>query len=142
MKTASVNDTVKVHYTCITNDGREFSSRDSHDPVTFIIGKGRLLKPLEDAAVGMTINEKKNVSINQEQAYGPWRKDLVRIVDKSIIPDEIDLKEGLELIFTLHDGREQVVRILEVKEKVIVFDENHSLAGKDLEFEIELIEIL
>ena len=142
MKTASVNDTVRVHYTCITNDGKKFSSRDSYDPITFIIGKGRLLKPLEDALIGMNISEKKNICIRHEQAYGPWRKELVRIVDKSVVPDEIELKEGLELYFTLHDGREKVVKILEVSDNVITIDENHYLAGKNLEFEIELIEIL
>ena len=142
MKTASVNDTVKVHYTCITNEGEKFSSRNSNDPITFIIGKGRLLKPLEEAMIGMKISEKKNISIRHEQAYGPWKKELVRIVDKTVIPDEIELKEGLELYFTLHNGREKVVRILEVKDKVITIDENHYLAGKDLEFEVELIEIL
>ena len=142
MKTVSVNDTVKVHYTCITNDGKKFSSKDSHDPITFIIGKGRLLKPLEDAMIGMRIYEKKNISIRHEQAYGPWKKELVWIVDKSVIPDEIELKEGLELYFTLHSGREKVVRIIEVKDKIITINENHYLAGKDLEFELELIEIL
>ena len=142
MKTASVNDTVRVHYTCITNDGKKFSSRDSYDPITFIIGKGRLLKPLEDTMIGMKICEKRNISIRHEQAYGPWRKELVRIVDKSVVPDEIELKEGLELYFTLHDGREKVVKILEVSDNVITIDENHYLAGKNLEFEIELIEIL
>ena len=66
----------------------------------------------------------------------------MRIVDKSVVPDEIELKEGLELYFTLHDGREKVVKILEVSDNVITIDENHYLAGKNLEFEIELIEIL
>ena len=142
MKTASVNDTVKVHYTCITNDGEKFSSRDSSGPITFIIGKGRLLKSLEDAIIGMKICEKKNINIRYEHAYGTWKKELVRIVDKSVIPDEIELKEGLELYITLHNGREKAVRILEVKDKVITIDENHYLAGKDLEFELELIDIL
>ncbi len=142
MKTAGVYDTVRVHYTCITHDGKKFSSKDSYDPITFIIGKGKLLKPLEDALVGMKTNEKKSVNIRHEQAYGPWKQELVRIVDKSIIPEEIELKEGLELYITLHTGREKVVKILEVKDKVIIIDENHILAGKDLEFEIELIEIL
>jgi FKBP-type peptidyl-prolyl cis-trans isomerase 2 len=63
-------------------------------------------------------------------------------MDKSVIQDEIELKEGLELYLRLHDGREKVVKILEVKEKVFNVDENHYLAGKDLAFEIELIEIL
>ncbi len=142
MKTAGVNDTVKVHYTCITNDGRRFSSRDSYDPVTFVVGSGRLLKPLEDAMIGMRKKEKKKISVKHRQAYGPWRKELIRIVDRSIIPDEIELKEGLELYFTLHDGRGKVVKIVEVKDRVIIIDENHFLAGKDLEFEIELIDIL
>jgi len=141
MKTASVNDTVRVHYTCITNEGKKFSSRDNYDPITFTLGKGRLLKPLEDALVGIKITEKRNISIRHEQAYGSWRKELVRIVDKSVIPDEIELKEGLELYITMHNGREKVVKILEIKDKVITINENHYLAGKDLEFEIELIEI-
>ncbi|MBN2213167.1 MAG: FKBP-type peptidyl-prolyl cis-trans isomerase [Bacteroidales bacterium] len=142
MKTACVNDTVKIHYTCITNEGEKFSSRDTHHPISFTIGKGKMLKPLEDAMIGMKMNEKKTVKLPYEQAYGPWRKELVRIIDKSVIPDEIELSVGLELYFTLHDGREKAVKILEVKDKVIIVDENHYLAGKDLVFEMELIEIL
>ena len=142
MKTVGVNDTVKVHYTCITNDGEKFSSRDTHNPITFTIGKGKMLKPLEDALIGMRINEKKIINIQYGQAYGSWKKELVRIVDKSVIPDEIELKEGLELYFSLHNGKEMKVKILEVKDKVFIIDENHYLAGKDLIFEMELIEIL
>ena len=142
MKTAGINDTVKVHYTCITDKGEKFSSRETNHPIIFTIGKGKLLKPLEDALIGMKVNEKKTVNIQQEQAYGTWKKELVRIIDKSVIPDEIELKEGLELYFTLHNGREKVVKILEVKDEVIIVDENHYLAGKNLKFEMELIEIL
>jgi FKBP-type peptidyl-prolyl cis-trans isomerase 2 len=142
MKTAGANDTVKVHYTCITNDGEKFSSRDTHHPITLTIGKGKMLKPLEDALIGMKINEKRSVYIQHEQAYGSWKKELVRIIDRSVIPDEIELKEGLELYLTLQSDSEKVVKILEVKDTVIIVDENHCLAGKDLEFEMELIEIL
>jgi len=142
MKTAGVNDTVIVHYTCITSNGDKFSSRDTHNPITLTIGRGKMLKPLEDALIGMKINEKKRINLQYEQAYGSWKKELVRIVDKSIIPEEIEVKEGLELYYSLHNGREMKVKILEVKDKVIIIDENHYLAGKDLEFELELIEIL
>jgi FKBP-type peptidyl-prolyl cis-trans isomerase 2 len=142
MKTAGLNDTVKVHYTCITSDGVKFSSRELNHPITFTIGRGKMLKPLEEALIGMKINEKKTIDIQHGQAYGSWKKELVRVVDKSVIPDEIELKKGLELYFSLHNGKEMKVKILEVKNKVIIVDENHYLAGKDLKFEMELIEIL
>ena len=91
---------------------------------------------------GMRINEKKIVKIRHEKAYGDWKKEFVKTFEKSEFPEEIELAEGLELYFGTNDGKEVRVKILEVKDKVVIIDENHYLAGKDLEFELELIEIM
>lgn len=142
MKTAGKYDTVRIHYTCKTDDGKKFSTREHGGPIKLTIGKGKLLKPLEEAIPGMRINEKKIVKIRHEKAYGDWKKEWVKTFDKSVFPEEIELAEGLELYFGTDNGKEVRVKILEVKDKVVIIDENHFLAGKDLEFELELIEIL
>jgi FKBP-type peptidyl-prolyl cis-trans isomerase 2 len=141
MKRAELNDLVKVHYTCLTNDGHKYSTRDQDKPIEFVVGEGKLLRPLEEGVAGMRINEKKTIKISHENAYGNWEKELLREIDRANIPGIIELKKGLELYLNGRDGKEIKLRIIEVKEKIIVIDENHLLAGKDLTFEIEIIDI-
>jgi peptidylprolyl isomerase len=141
MKIVEINDTVKVHYTCITSDGQRYSTRDTYNPIVFKIGEGKMLKAIEEGVIGMKVNSVKTISIPHELAYGNWEQDKVKEVDRSVIPDIIELKKGLELYLSGADGKEIKLRIIEVKDKIIIIDENHILAGKDLVFEIEIIEI-
>jgi FKBP-type peptidyl-prolyl cis-trans isomerase 2 len=141
MNTVELYDSVKVHYTCLTNDGHKYSTKDQDGPVEFIVGEGKLLRPLEEGIAGMKLNEKKIIKIPHENAYGNWEKELIREIDRANIPEIIELKKGLELYLNGPDGKEIKLRIIEVKEKILIIDENHLLAGKDLIFEIEVIEI-
>jgi FKBP-type peptidyl-prolyl cis-trans isomerase 2 len=141
MKTVGLHDFVKVHYTCLTNDGHRYSTREQDGPVEFIVGEGKLLRLLEEGIIGMNLNEKKIIKISHENAYGNWEKELIREIDRANIPEVIELKKGLELYLNGTDGKEIKLRIVEVKEKILIIDENHLLAGKDLTFEIEILEI-
>jgi FKBP-type peptidyl-prolyl cis-trans isomerase SlpA len=140
-KTVELRDFVKVHYTCLTNDGLKYSTRDLDKPIEFVVGEGKLLRPLEEGIAGMRKNEKRTIRISHENAYGNWEKELIREIDRANIPEIIELKKGLELYLTGQNGKEIKLRIIEVKEKILVIDENHLLAGKDLTFEIEIIDI-
>jgi FKBP-type peptidyl-prolyl cis-trans isomerase 2 len=141
MNTVELHDFVKVHYTCITDDGHIYSTRTLEGPVEFVVGDGKLLRLLEEGITGMRLNEKKTIKISHENAYGNWEKELIREIDRANIPEIIELKKGLELYLNGADGKEIKLRIVEVREKILIIDENHLLAGKDLTFEIEIIEI-
>ena len=141
MKEVKKDDTVKLHFKCKTNDGQVFSSKENNKPLSFKVGEGRLLKDIESGVVGMKVNEKKTISINHEKAYGAVNEDLIKEIDKNLLPKNIEPKIGLELFAREPDGKGIKVRIIKILEKSIIIDANHPLAGKDLEFEIELIEI-
>jgi FKBP-type peptidyl-prolyl cis-trans isomerase 2 len=141
MKEVKKDDTVKVHFKCKTDDGQIFSSKDNNKPLSFKVGEGRLLKDIESGVVGMKVNEKKTININHEQAYGVVNEELIKEIDRNLLPKDIEPKVGLELFAKEPDGKEIKVRIIKVMENSIIIDANHPLAGKDLEFEIELIEI-
>ena len=142
MKQVGKNDSVKVHYKCTTDDGLVFSSKENKEPLQFIVGEGNLLKPIEDGVIGMKLNETKTIKIPHEKAYGHVREDLIQEVGKELLPGNVEVKEGLQLTSKQEDGSEVHFRVTEVKEKSVVIDANHPLAGKDLEFEIELLEVV
>jgi len=141
MNTVELYDSVKVHYTCLTNDGHKYSTKDFDGPIEFITGEGKMLRPIEEGILGMKIREKKTIKIAHKDAYGNWEKELIREIDRANIPEIIELKKGLELYLNGADGKEIKLRIVEVKEKILIIDENHLLAGKDLTFEIEVLDI-
>jgi FKBP-type peptidyl-prolyl cis-trans isomerase 2 len=142
MKQVGKNDSIKVHYTCTTDDGLVFSSKETEKPLQFIVGQGSLLQPIEDGVVGMKLNEKKKIKIPRQQAYGEVQKELIQEIDKGLLPENVEVKEGLQLTSKQEDGSEMHFRVTKVMDKSVVIDGNHPLAGKDLEFEIELVEIL
>jgi FKBP-type peptidyl-prolyl cis-trans isomerase SlpA len=131
-----------VHFKCRTNDGLVFSSKENNKPLSFKVGDGRLLKEIESGVVGMKINEKKTINIEHKQAYGPVNGELIREINKNLLPKNLEPKVGLELFAREPGGKEIKVRIVKILENSIIIDANHPLAGKDLEFEIELIEIV
>lgn len=141
MKQVRKNDSVKVHYKFTTDDGLMFSSKDNKEPLQFIVGKGNLLKPIEDGVIGMKLNETKTIKIPHEKAYGHVKKELIQEIGRELLPKNVEVKEGLQLTCKQEDGSEVHFRVTKVMEKSIIIDANHPLAGKDLEFEIELIEI-
>jgi len=142
MKQVGKNDSIKVHYKCTTDDGLVFSSKETEKPLQFIVGQGSLLQPIEDGVVGMKLNEKKKINIPRQQAYGEVQKELIQEIDKSLLPENVEVKEGLQLTSKQEDGSEMHFRVTKVMDNSVVIDGNHPLAGKDLEFEIELVEIL
>lgn len=133
---------VKVHYTGRLADGTVFDSSLKLEPLEFIIGSGQVIKGFDDALRDMTIGEKKTVTILAEQAYGAIQEDLIQEVDKSMFSDDAPLKIGAEFYGENDRGKLITFVIMGVKEDTVVINANHFLAGEDLTFEIELIEIL
>jgi len=141
MKTAETGDTVRVHYTGKLDDGMIFDSSWDREPLEFTLGKGQLIEGFEDAVVGMSAGETKTVRVPSGEAYGPRRDDLVLRVDRTHFPPNIDPIKGLILNLRRPDGAIMEVAITEVSEDSVTLDANHPLAGKDLTFEIEMMEI-
>jgi len=138
---AKDGDTVKVHYTGTLEDGTVFDSSREREPLEFTIGAGKVIKGFDDAAKGMQVGETKTVNIAAEDAYGQHRQDLVFTVPIAQIATGVVPEVGQTL--ELHDtnGKSIPVVVIEVNETEIKVDANFKLAGKDLIFEIELVEI-
>jgi len=142
MARAKYGDTVKVHYTGRLDDGTVFDTSANGDPLQFTIGSGQIIPGFEQAVVGMNPGESKTVKIPAEDAYGQRREDLIIEVEKSQLPEGLKPEVGLQLQSRQPDGRIVVLTIADMTESHVTLDANHPLAGKDLTFEIQLVEII
>lgn len=142
MAQAKLGDTVRVNYTGRLDDGTVFDSSLRSGPLEFTIGDGQLIPGFENAVIGMTPGETKTQKIPAEEAYGPHADFLVIEVDRRRVPPDLDPKVGDRLQLQHPDGRVTPVLVTAVTESSITLDANHPLAGKDLTFDIELLEIV
>lgn len=136
-------DTVKVHYTGKLKDGSVFdTSRQRNEPLEFTLGQGQLIPGFEKAVVGLTVGDNATVNIPPEEAYGEHREDLEVEVSKSDLPDNVEPEVGMQLQMQQQGSGQAIpVQITEVNDESVILDANHPLAGKDLTFDIELVEI-
>jgi peptidylprolyl isomerase len=141
MAKAKTNDVVKVHYTGKLADGEVFDSSIGKDPLQFTVNAGQMIKGFDAAVDGMEVNEKITVNIPAAEAYGEYNSEMVQTVSKVNLPQDMEPEVGQQLSATADNGRDIPVTIVEVTDTDIVIDANHHLAGKDLVFEIELVEI-
>ncbi len=138
---ASDGDTVRVHYTGTLEDGTTFDTSVGGEPLEFTLGEGKMIPGFEKAVYGLQVGKSKTVTIPAEEAYGPHRDDLVVVVERDQLPPGLDPKVDQQLQMQQTDGRTAVVIVTDVSDTTITVDANHPLAGKDLTFEIELVEI-
>ncbi|HET8810068.1 MAG TPA: peptidylprolyl isomerase [Flavobacteriaceae bacterium] len=141
MSQVKQNDTVKVHYTGKLADGQVFDSSLEREPIEFTLGQGQLIPGFEKGVIDMKVNEKKTVTIPCDEAYGEVNDSLFQEVKKEQLPPEIKPEVGMGLVSKNPDGTERQLRVAEVKEDAIVVDANHPLAGKELIFDLEVVEI-
>ena len=139
---AANGHTVRVHYTGTLVDGRTFDSSKGRDPLEFIVGGGQVIGGFDEAVAGMAPGDTKTVTIAAEAAYGPHRPELVQELPRSAIPPEVDLTPGNRLAAKDQAGNELVLTVVDVDDEKARLDANHPLAGEDLTFEIELVEVL
>jgi len=142
MAQAKSGDTVRVHYTGRLDDGTVFDSSADRDPLELTIGGDRLIPGFEQAVIGMNTGDSKSVEIPADEAFGPYREELVTEVDRSRLPADLVPEVGQKLNMTDVGGRTTVVTVAEVSESSITVDTNHPLAGEDLTFDIELVQIV
>ncbi len=142
MAQAKNGDTVRIHYTGKLNDGTEFNSSAGHDPMEFTLGEGSVIPGFEEAVVGMNAGDKKTIEIASDDAYGPRHEEGVQEIERSTIPDEIELKVGAQLQATAPDGNAMMLVVTALNDTHVTMDANHPLAGHDLTFNLELVEIV
>ena len=141
MSQAKAGDSVKIHYTGTLDDGTQFDSSDGREPLAFELGSGQVIPGFDKAVDGMSVGETKSVNIPAEDAYGPHHPQMIQEVPKSALPDDLEPAEGMGLQAQGPDGQVLNLVVTDVQEDSITVDGNHPLAGKALNFDIELVSI-
>ena len=132
---------VRVHYKGTLNDGTVFdSSYDRGETINFTVGGGQMIPGFENAIDGMRVGETKKVSLTPNESYGDYDPNAIRDVPKTSFPEDFDFIEGGVVAGTAN-GMPLKGTINEVKDDTVLIDFNHPMAGKDLNFEIELVEV-
>jgi len=112
------------------------------DPLVFTIGDGQIIPAFEKALIGMKAGEKKTINLQAEEAFGPYVEELVTTVEKSQLPPNLEIEKDQQLQIQQPDGQIILVKVVDINEDKVTFDANHPLAGKDITFDIDLVEIV
>ena len=135
-------DIVRIHYTGTLADGSTFDTSKGRDPLEFQVGSGQIIPGLDAAIPGMSVGETKTVEVACADAYGPVNPDMRQDVPREGIPADIPLDLGTALQMQTPEGQVIPVTVVEVTETQVTLDANHPLAGRDLTFDIELVEVV
>ena len=142
MQQVKSGDTVKVHYHGKLTDGTTFDSSEGREPLEFEVGSGQVISGFDTGVTGMSQGEKKTITIPVDEAYGPKQDDLFMEFPIDRFPEDMKPEVGMQLNMSNGSGQNFPVIIREVREDSVVLDANHPLAGEDLTFDLELVEIV
>ncbi|MET0634758.1 MAG: peptidylprolyl isomerase [Chitinophagaceae bacterium] len=142
MQQVKSGDKVRVHYHGKLNNGETFDKSEGRDPLEFEVGSGQVIKGFDDGVTGMSIGEKKTILIPAENAYGPRNPEMLIEMPKERFPEDMELEVGMPLAMSDGQGQQFQVVITEIKDDAVMLDANHPLAGQDLTFDLELVEIV
>jgi len=134
-------DTVKVHYTGTLDNGEVFDTSENREPLEFTLGQGQLIPGFEKAVTGLAVGESTTVDIPSAEAYGEAREDLIISVPKNQLPEDVEPQIGMQLQVNQPNGQPVPVRVTAIGDEDLTLDANHPLAGQDLTFKIELVEV-
>ncbi|HLV26252.1 MAG TPA: peptidylprolyl isomerase [Gemmatimonadales bacterium] len=140
MSQAKTGDTVRVHYQGSLSDGTVFDSSRGRDPLEVTLGSSQLIPGFENALLGMQTGEERRVTIPADEAYGQRREELILEVPRDKFPPTIEPEIGKQLRMT-QEGHDFVVVVQDIRDDLVMLDANHPLAGKELTFELELVEV-
>ncbi len=142
MQQVKSGDKVKVHYHGKLRSGETFDSSNGREPLEFTVGGGQVIKGFDQGVTGMQVGDKKTVEIPVQDAYGEKQQEMIIEFPKSQFPPDMNPEEGMQLQMSNGAGQNFNVTVVEVKDDSVVLDANHPLAGEDLIFDIELVEIV
>ena len=138
----NVGKTCRTHYKGTFNDGTQFdSSYDRGEPLEFVCGAGQMIKGFDDAVADMEVGEVKEIHLMPEEAYGQPDPDAIFDVEIANLPGSEDLTVGQRIYLSNQLGQPFPVTVTAKTETMITFDANHEMAGKELNFKIELVEV-
>jgi FKBP-type peptidyl-prolyl cis-trans isomerase 2 len=140
-KHVKVGDKIKIHFTGKLENGEVFESSFGKEPLEFKVGSGSVIQGIDEAVVGMKLDQEKMIHISSDKAYGAIEKELIISINKKDLPSKLDVKLNQQLIIPLDDGHPVKVRISKIDGDYIEFDGNHPLAGKNLIFDLKLVGI-
>jgi len=138
---AKVGDRVRVHYT-LRIDDEVFESSVGANPIEFTIGNGEVISGFEGGVIDMSPGEKKTICILAEDAYGTYDENKVFKFDRRMSPEGFEPEIGQIVQMYRPDGKSFLVTVVEITDDYFKMDANHPLSGKDLTFDLELVEIL
>ncbi len=138
---ADQGDTVKVRYIGRLADGTVFDASPAERPLHFILGRQEVIPGFDEGVTGMFTGEAKTFTVPPEKAYGPYQESSREEIDRSLLPAHLDLQVGRQLEITGENGNRLLVLVAALGEGTVTLDGNHPLAGKELTFEIELLEV-
>lgn len=142
MQQAQNGDKVKVHYHGKLRSGETFDSSNGREPLEFTLGTGQVIKGFDEGVKGMQVGDKKTVEIPVGDAYGEKSQDMIIEFPKEQFPPDMNPEAGQQLMMSNGSGQSFPVTVTEVKESSVMLDANHPLAGQDLIFDLELVEIV
>lgn len=142
MQQVQNGDKVKVHYHGKLRSGETFDSSEGREPLEFTVGGGQVIPGFDQGVMGMTVGDKRTVEIDVQNAYGEKSTDMIIEFPKNQFPEDMNPEVGMQLMMNNGQGQQFPVTIAEVKEESVMLDANHPLAGQELIFDIELVEIV
>lgn len=142
MQQVKSGDKVKVHYHGKLRSGETFDSSQGREPLEFTVGSGQVIKGFDQGVMGMQVGDKRTVEIPVQDAYGAKQDEMIIEFPRNQFPPDMKPEAGMQLMMNNGAGQSFPVTVTEVKEESVILDANHPLAGQDLIFDIELVEIV
>jgi FKBP-type peptidyl-prolyl cis-trans isomerase 2 len=141
MQQVKSGDKIKVHYHGKLTNGETFDKSEGREPLEFEVGSGMVIKGFDEGVTGMTVGQKKTINIPFLEAYGPKNPDMIIEMPKDRFPKDMEIEVGMPLSMSDGQGQQFQVVVAEIKDDVVILDANHPLAGEDLIFDLELVDI-
>ena len=142
MQQVKKGDKVKVHYHGRLGNGETFDKSEGREPLEFEVGGGMVIPGFDNGVTGMAVGDKKTINIPFDEAYGPRNPDMIIEMPKERFPKDMEIEVGMPLAMSDGQGQQFQVVITEIKDDAVILDANHPLAGHDLTFDLELVEII
>ncbi len=141
MQVVKKGDTIKIHYHGTLSDGSIFDSSKQREPLEFEVGSGMVILGFDDGVMNMKVGDMKTINIPFIEAYGPVQEEMIIDFPRNQFPEDMQPAPGMQLQMSDKSGQNFPVVVVSATDEVVKLDANHPLAGKDLTFELELMEI-